>query len=913
MADNNNEGSTVNTAGAEEAQRKQEKEQKKQQPSAAKEQAKGAAKGIAKKIAKNPQMLQAIAGLIPVLIWVVIIVIIIFIIVGLIGFFTSLPGTFIESIKDFGVDLWSGIVGFFNGDDVTTSVTKEDQIELAQKIQDMGYDITGYGFADAEYEYDNGEVDQNEIDGYTNAKIVDIATFADGRNYLQAYIAQNEATYVLARWNVVGAIKEYGIFAGILEWLLGDKSIPDEKVQAFSEGMINIVGVDKENENQQYLPDEFNEQMQLLGIDISIDRDNKLMKIVSSRAGIASSPFAPKTTFYFDLSDWTSIYGKPLELFLSLHLGTMMPDLSYELATSEAFNTKVNIRLQEVKSTYKVIYRKSDGTELTQEDIERIYLKVMCNMTDEQINRFADAGKLDEAFKTIISKIVDTAPLDYINAQDGSEIYSGSDVSNMQQRRGFNLSEVEEKVLGEKISKVNVTEIFEITNYGPQGEPILTTQKFDTTIDRWLAVVDLDNADEVASAQSALDGTSLSGLSVQQLEDMKTLIDEGGKEANTYLPRIESVTKHWFFKTIEFEYGLAGRAKKKVQYKPTDEDASLSEENLNGGSIILDTTYTNSGGIYYQLAEPEYVGPNDAIIALFKGGEATIDDEQYSFPGEYYRYDGTRRTAQKIANAKAKDEGETTYKFQGATYDVQNTESGDMAINKQIVTFATVDENGNESYTDAFSAFSILENTHSLEAETVYRLFKELVIELGYFTREDFMKPLEQVLLWPVERVGSDTEEGDDNEEEVTNGIYRKDNEYGLFLKNGTAVMSGDTIIAPGDAEVVSVEGNTVRLKFKTISDGNAQALKDKFGDDYFDVEKDIVLDMEMTISGITPSVSAGSSVTAGSQIGTATNEDVRIIMFNVDKSLVEDIETYMYPTYKGTRLGIFETTSEGE
>ena len=55
--------------------------------------------------------------------------------------------------------------------------------------------------------YDNGEVDQNEIDGYTNAKIVDIATLADGRNYLQAYIAQNEATYMLSTFNLLGMLR----------------------------------------------------------------------------------------------------------------------------------------------------------------------------------------------------------------------------------------------------------------------------------------------------------------------------------------------------------------------------------------------------------------------------------------------------------------------------------------------------------------------------------------------------------------------------------------------------------------------------------------------------------------------------------------------------------------------------------
>ena len=848
----------------------------------------------------------------PIIILILIIVFIFLICWGMIGFFKTLPGTYIETIKEFGQNLWGDIIGYFTGDSATAHVTNEDQIALAQRIQDMGYDIVGYGFADAKYEYDD-EPNANELDGITNAKIVGISPLASSENYLQAYIAQSEATYVLSNWNVLGAIKVGGVL-GVLEWITGKDTVPDSEIQAFSEGLVNITGVTNESENQTYLPEEFQEKMRMLGVDVSIDRENKLMKIITSRAGIATSPLAPHTTYYFDLSNWTSLYGKPLELFLSLHLGTMMPDLAYEFATNEAFNTKVNIDLQEVKSTFKVIYRTADDEEISQEDIETLYLKSMCNMTDEQINRFVNAGKLNEAFLMIISNITDSAWSIYINAQEGSSITIPSDLSQIELRKGFNLSEIEEKILGQKYSKVNVIETTYEKTYGPQLEEILTKDTQNVTIDRWLAVVDQNNSNEVNSAQAIINNSQLAGMSVEQVEEIKDLIKEGSQEATTYLPRIESITKHWFYNDIEYQYGTAGKAKKKVQFTTENEDNPLSEENLNGGSIILDTTYTNATGVFYQLAEPEVSGPNEAIKALFKGGTVTIDDETYTFPGEYYRYDGTRLTAQKIANAKAFDEGKATYTFQGKEYSVEEpTEDNGWAISKQKLTFMTEDENGNKSYNDAYTALAILENVHSLEAETVYRLFQELLINLKYFSKEDFMKPLQQVLLWPVERVGSDTEVYDDAEDKVTEGIYRKINQYGLFLENGTAVRNGDNIIAPGDAFVESVGGDTVKIKFKSISDGNAQALKQKFGDDYFDVDKDIVLDMEMTITGINPTVSAGQNVTAGSKIGTATNNDIRIIMYNIDKSIVEDIETYMYPTYKGTKKGIFDTIGEGE
>ena len=892
---------TINTTGA-------EKEQKNAKP-------KSSIANKAGKVKKASSIVIKIVTKIPTLGTVGLIILIIILIIGLIGFFTSLPGTFIDSIKAFGKDLWSRIVDLAIGEGITTSVTEEDQIALAQKIEDMGYDIVGYGFADAEYEYDSEE-NAEDYDGVTNSKIVGITPLDKKRNYLQAYIAQNEAMYRLSSWSLVGWLRGIGQSGvnNVLAWLTGEAGDSDRieglNGKIYSEGMINVTV------NDAPFSGGFGQQ-------VSIDRDRKLLKIQSNRIGINNElSIGFGDTFYFDMTDWTSIYGKPIELFLSLHLATMMPDLTFDLAASDAFNTKVNIDLQEVQSTFKVIYRKEDGTELSQSDIEKVYLKVMCNMTDEQIARFEAAGRLEDAFLYIITHMDVLYPIDRVYATEGSTIIDRSEYELSEQRIAFDLGALEQSLLGQVYSTVEGVTIEEEVPTG-SGAPgvgiplpggITTTSREDQTINQVLPIVDLNNLDEVAAAQATLDTTVLSGITVEQLEELKNLIKDGSEESTAYLPRIDSVIRHWYYKDITFEYGRAGTAKKKVQFTTEAEDDPLSEQNLNGASIILDTTYTSAQGVFYQLAEPEAEGPNDVIVALFTGGSGTTSwGDSYDFSGEYYRYDGTRLRAQLIANAKADEAGEEEYTFQGVQYRTQPVEDADMQVYKEPVSFVTTDEYGNESKQSALTAFSILENVHSVEAESIYRMLKELVIELGYFTREDFMKPLNQVLLWPVERVGSETEVGDENEDIVTRGITKKENEYGLFLENGVAVNQGDSIIAPGDAKVISVDGNTITIKFKTISDGNAEALKQKFGSDYFDVDRDIVLDMEMTFSGINPSVSVGDEVTAGSQIGTATDEDLHILLYDMNRTIVDDIETYMYPTYKGTRLGIFETETETE
>lgn len=893
--DNQEDYGTVNTLGAEkEKKQSQNKGNIIDKASNAKNTVKNA-----KELAKNSEKIQEIMSKMSSLGIVGIVILIILIIIGFIGFFTSLPGVYVETIKEFGLNLWSSVVNFFTGEGVTASITEEDQIELAQKIQDLGYDIVGYGFADAKYEYDDDPNAEN-IDGVANSKIVGISTIDNARNYLQAYIAQSESMYVLSSWNVLGEIKsaiEKGetdnVIVNLFGWIVGNESsVNDLDARLYSEGMLNVI-----------MPDGI-EEVPL----IKVDRNKKLLRIQTYRTGAdINLEYKFGDILYFDLSDWTSIYGKPIELFLSLHLATMMPDLTYDLATSDCFNTKVNIELQDVKSTYKVIYRDLNGKEMSQEELETIYLKVICNMNDVQIKRFSDAGKLDEAFKKILNSITNEAREDYVYAQDGSKIDNTEE--EKQTCRGFNLSEIEESILGEKYSKVNVTIIEKQVNYGPQLEEIVTNEEAETIIDRWLPVVDIDNSDEVSVAQTTLENLEISNMTIEQLEEIKKLIIDGSTEATTYLPRITGVIRHWYYNDVEYNYGTAGKAKKKVQFTTDDEESPLSEENLNGASIILDTTYTNANGVFYQLTEPEANGPNDAIVALFKGGSGSNDwGDSYNFPGEYYRFDGTRMTAQLIANAKAAEEGKDTYYFQGTEYTVENTENSDMLVSKQPVSFVTTDQYGNESKKDAINAFAILENVHTVEAESIYRMLKELVIDLGYFTNEDFMKPLNQVLLWPVEKIGSDTQVGDENEEVVTKGISKRINQYGIFLQNGVAVNEGDSIIAPGDATIESVEGNTITIKFKTISDGFAETLKKKFGTDYFDVDKDIVLDMEMTIDGINPSVSVGQEVTAGTNIGTATSKDIQIIMYDVNRAIVDDIEQYMYPTYEGTTKGIFET-----
>jgi hypothetical protein len=49
----------------------------------------------------------------------------------------------------------------------------------------------------------------------------------------------------------------------------------------------------------------------------------------------------------------------------------------------------------------------------------------------------------------------------------------------------------------------------------------------------------------------------------------------------------------------------------------------------------------------------------------------------------------------------------------------------------------------------------MLENTHTLDADYIYRDFKELIVELDYFDKEDLSDKTNEVMQWPLPEASS--------------------------------------------------------------------------------------------------------------------------------------------------------------
>ena len=841
----------------------------------------------AKKVLKNKKVQAFLIAHLPIIIIIVLIIIAILMLIGIIVFLVTMPGLLMEKIEEFIKVPIGNICGMFSGDSTTAKISKEEVVSLAQYLQNMGYDIETYGLGEVKYE-DDGKTINNRG---TSKKIEKIGSSVDGKNYLLAYIASDNNTYVLSQYNLYG--KFMSAIESAKDFEVSSIDELKENSKNYSTGMINIVGSNSNGifnakDNSAY---------------VRIDREKKQMKIyskafslssLSSGIGALSRIFDYAgngdniqwgEVFSYDLENWTARYGKTKELLLALHLSTMMPDLSYEIATSQDFNTKVNINMQNVKMTYETNATKN-GVSLNDDQIIDLFLNKCLISSDggkdstqndkyqEVLARVEENNSKDEFFKAIWKQIDNEViqgfnnfwGINFVRAEADSEgnkfeSFSGGFLGLVSKIDFLDLFTSDEDMYiylntedgdtenieanGEMWSKNEIIALARVSYKGNMGNSIITTQETtDQYGNKAFEVVDSDNGESAV------------------LNDIKW-------------PYIESVTKHWFYNEIDFNntaYRLTKAASKTIDYKPSSNDSVL---NKAGITVKLNATLTSSAGIPYQVCEPEATGPNQNITNLF-------------INGKFYKYDGTSITAQRIANSKAIDLGKSTYKYSSGDYQSEDGEnvSGDSInvdqadkIEKESVSFE-------ENKPSALAAFSILENVHTEAAEYAYRELKELVVNLGYFSANEVTTKLKNMFLWPIQTDYQYTKWDTDVDED----------EYGTTINCDS---SETTVVAPWEGIVSEVSGNAITIDLTNTNTTDVVNLYtyiyNKKGG-YTEIDPSIFSGLRIKISNINVT-NTNSIVQRGDVIGNAIDNKIQIVMYNIDGSVIEDInegfETY--------------------
>lgn len=290
-----------------------------------------------------------VAALGPIILIIIAVILLIIMVIGFLSFLIDGLGLIGEKILQFADGLWTTVASVFVGLD-EAQVKKENIIEIGTYLEQMGYELEGFGFLDSNGKSVTTEDTFNE-DGSGTRKIKNsdgkvilerkITKTADGQieegeitniesNCIWSYLVAENRTYLVDNqtWNI----------AGIWNFMFGDASTAGS-------GMICLV--DSEGNYLSSLDGKVNS--------ISIDREKKQMIIELDNY-----------KYSYSLDGWTGKFGKSLEFLLTLHLATMSPDFTKEVALAEKFDAKVGIALEEINANITLLTQ--DGTEITKDN-----------------------------------------------------------------------------------------------------------------------------------------------------------------------------------------------------------------------------------------------------------------------------------------------------------------------------------------------------------------------------------------------------------------------------------------------------------------------------------------------------------------------------------------------------------------
>ncbi len=316
---------------------------------------KGAAKG----------KLAVAAG--PVIFWAVVIIVIIIVLIGIIMFFATMPGMVMEKLKQIFKELGNYLAAFF-GADTTKQIEPEQINETLDYLEDMGYDLKGYGFLTDYYKSkDDDRAKKTLSEDELKAAKLDKKTgvIRDGKNkiilaesdFIFTYITSDNYVYTLKNSNIAtqNGAKSWldRLFAGITALftklfspLLDIIGATEGVVDTWGRGLI-VAWYEKDN-TFGLKGDIVNTENWANHDTVKIDMEKKILVLAKNGWRSNNNPMS------YSLDGWTGRYGMPLEFLLSVHVATMMPDLAYDMATR--FNTNINMYMHKVSGNVKAIY-----------------------------------------------------------------------------------------------------------------------------------------------------------------------------------------------------------------------------------------------------------------------------------------------------------------------------------------------------------------------------------------------------------------------------------------------------------------------------------------------------------------------------------------------------------------------------
>ena len=707
-----------------------------------------------------------IAALGPILLWIFVALVILIVIIGLVMFLITMPGMVLEQLKALAKEMGDAVASWF-GADVTTQVDDVEIYDTLSYLEQMGYDLKGFGFLTDYVGTSKDGVERDENDVIINAE----------SDFIMNYLISDNYVYTIKNFNIVN---NKGGLLGILSGLgqhLASFFTGGNSNQYWSRGMLDIwhdTGVVGEKSSDYYSTMERGY--------IKVDTKAKALEI---KRGWFNNPMR------FNLDGWTGRYGMPIDFLLSVHLATMMPDLAYDMATT--FETRIELLLHKNSGDVDGAYKTDDGR----------YLKY------SEIKAYASSGWFDGW---------------RISKEEGKKIMTDYNITSPDYCEGTKVNS-EEGEITKKCSEVPISEADECCG---------NCREFLQKI--------YDEIKDVHDGDFSMYTPYISLVENHWYRDVYFI--ETDKQFVTYDYEYEAMMKErWTLYETNDEgeyklYELKEDGSIGSEFYGTEEDAKNQNKTVIKKAVTdtiqsmgEDLNWDNSNGFwtaYVENAEKsstgwEQVYPNidesekdyeirsriysDVTIknSIIQTGEGqrteTNNDIKKMFLNNYYfRYDGSQNVAEiitalreKIGEISEKGEsyGAIKEELLNNSYDLDfsnpkynsSAESGSYKLSDYVGKVAL-----NE---DSLNAFSMLENTHTLDSDYIYRDFKELIVELGYFTKEELTDETPRLLQWLIPDIGSGgfpRRELDKREDEFGTTIHSK-NDYDANNKNVLRAM----------------------------------------------------------------------------------------------------------------------------
>ncbi len=759
--------------------------------------AKEKAKEQIKKMAAKKGLATALA---PILFWAAIIIIIIILLTGIIAFIITAPGLVTGKLKDFADNLRKNIANYWGGDTTMMDVSDEEQYRVLDYLEQMGYDLKGYGFIDSNVD----NTDSSEYDETQGVlRHADTGKIKDANSYLvMLYLMSDNYVYTVKNFNPVtpsGNVLDTIFFY----WHKISESVPlvNRFTGLFTRGIIDETAMwgkglmsiyfegDEWHKGKEYEKNIIDEWFgtSTTWTNIKVDAAKKTMSI---RRGWGANYYE------YQLDGWTGRYGMPLEFLLAVQIATLKPDLTFEMATG--FNTDVLILLRDISKNSSIVsaYKTENGKYITFQEI------------DNAVRFTGFDQKADNWFE------------DFINFFDDLKVTEG-EKEKLEDLGIIGYTAEELKAIIDELESANQ---YKFKTYVPY---------LSRVTDHWYRdvyfVVGADSGDAIAYGDKDFErngstpkrtSTSVSGgWWVETDLDYEAMTNERWTEFQRYdSDDLEHGIKKGDYKLFVYD-DPSGRYNYDDLYPGTQEMADgegikvykkaktasinsliskgiIDEETLHGsvwsayetsdtGGTTADykrlypdeSEDTIKGKLYYnELLSGNVKQVNDAVRR-----ETNPKIKNMFLERKYFTYDGTAPTADIIMQVRSKmktmggsfkningktvsyskyeygavpealldgDGKEFTVKVQEETSD-NKTKTVEKTVNiKDMVSTVSLNQ-------DSLAAFAMLENTHTEDADFIYRDFKELIVELGFFTKEDLTEGSSKLLEWVVPETGS--------------------------------------------------------------------------------------------------------------------------------------------------------------